>query len=127
MISSSKNERHSANHRDFGARLTAAREAVGLSKPDLARRMGCGTSTVSAWEAGRSRPRTNTLLTLAGLVSVSPTWLLSGLGDGPMSVSPEMRMEALGNGIVELRQLSSRIAQQLEDLEHRFAVLKKPA
>jgi len=127
MTISMKNDRHSANHRDFGARLTAAREATGLSKADLARRMGCGTSTVSAWEAGRSRPRTNTLLTLAGLVSVSPTWLLSGLGDGPMNNSPETRMEALGNGIIELRQLSSRIAAQVEDLEQRFAVLKKSA
>lgn len=127
MTSSSKKESHSANHREFGVRLTAAREGAGLSKTDLARRMGCGTSTVSAWEAGRSRPRTNKLVTLAGLVSVSPTWLLSGLGDGPMTISPETRIEALGNGIIELRHLSSRIAEQVDDLEQRLAVLKKSA
>jgi len=125
-ISINKNE-DSTKHREFGARLTAAREAAGLSKTDLARRMGCGTSTVAAWEAGRSRPRTNKLVTLAGLVSVSPTWLLSGLGDGPMTLSPETRMEALGNGIIELRHLSSRIAEQVDDLEQRLAVLKKSA
>ena len=127
MTFSPKNEQQSANHRDFGVRLTVARESTGLSKSDLARRMGCGTATVSAWEAGRSRPRTNKLVTLAGLISVSPTWLLSGLGDGPMTNSPETRMEALGNGITELRHLSSRIAEQVDDLEQRLAVLKKSA
>ena len=36
-------------------------------------------------------------------------------------------MEALGNGIIELRHLSSRIAEQVDDLEQRLAVLKKSA
>ncbi len=127
MINSSKKDLHTASYREFGARLLTAREAAGMSKTDLAQRMGVGNATVSAWEAGRSRPRTNKLVTLAGLLSVSPTWLLSGLGDGPQAITPDTRMEALGNGIIELRHLSSRIAEQVDDLEQRLAVLKKSA
>ena len=109
----------------LGARIVAAREALGLSAADLAQRMGITAATVAAWEAGRSQPRTNRLVTLAGLLAVSPTWLLSGLGDGPIAITPETRMDALGNGIIELRHLSSRIAAKVDDLEQRLAVLRK--
>ena len=127
MTSLPKQTRQPCTYPEFGARLATAREAVGLTAAELAQRMGVGTATVAAWEAGRSRPRTNRLLILAGLISVSPTWLLSGLGDGPMAVTAETRMEALGNGIIELRHLSSRIAEQVDDLEQRLAGLKKSA
>ncbi len=125
-ISTTKDRRPKPNM-ELAARIVAAREVLGLNTEQLAQRIGATVATVSGWETGKSQPRTNRLVTLAGILGVSPSWLLSGLGDGPVSVTAETRMEALGNGILELRTLSSRIAEQVDDLEQRLALLKKSA
>lgn len=45
------------------------RERAGLTKTQLADRLGLDLSTVSKWESGVSRPQTGTLLRLADLLS----------------------------------------------------------
>lgn len=125
MTSEIEKIRRSAANAELAGRIVAARQALDLTPADLARRMGISPATLAAWESGRSQPRTNRLVTLAGLLAVSPSWLLSGLGDGPADPSPEVRMEALSHGIVELRQLTSRIGQRVNDLERRLEALKQ--
>jgi len=66
----------------FGDRVTAAREAAGLSPRDLARRIGVREGTVAAWEEDQADPRANKLQMLAGLLNVSLMWLLTGEGPG---------------------------------------------
>lgn len=66
----------------FGDRLAGAREAAGLSQPDLARTLGVRLKTLQQWEEDQSEPRANRLQMLAGMLSVSLTWLLTGEGDG---------------------------------------------
>jgi transcriptional regulator with XRE-family HTH domain len=127
MTSLQQKTRRALSNSELAARIVTAREALGLSAPQLAERIGTTRATIAAWEAGRSQPRTNRLVTLAGILSVSPSWLLSGLGTGPMAATPATRIEAMENGIAELRHLSSRIAAQVDDLEQRLAVLKKTA
>jgi len=127
MTNSTRKDRRAVPNMELAARIVAAREVLGLNTEQLAQRIGATVATVAGWEAGKSQPRTNRLVTLAGILGVSPSWLLSGLGDGPVTVTPETRMEALGNGILELRTLSSRIADQVDDLEQRLALLKKSA
>ncbi|HSO48094.1 MAG TPA: helix-turn-helix transcriptional regulator [Rhizobiaceae bacterium] len=67
----------------FGGRLSRAREAAGLSLPGLARAIGVREETLAAWEQDRSEPRANRVVMLAGLVNVSPAWLMSGMGEAP--------------------------------------------
>jgi HTH-type transcriptional regulator, cell division transcriptional repressor len=67
----------------MGGRLSRARDALGLSTAQLARRLGVQTATISAWETDRSQPRANRLSMLAGVLNVSPSWLLYGVGTAP--------------------------------------------
>jgi transcriptional regulator with XRE-family HTH domain len=72
----------------LGGRLRIAREAAGLSVADAAVRLGVLRSSWQAWEADRKEPRANRLTMVAGVLGVSPSWLLSGLGDGPWERRP---------------------------------------
>ncbi|MEP0233247.1 helix-turn-helix domain-containing protein [Roseibium sp.] len=67
----------------LGERICRARDSVGLSTAQLARRLGVKTTTLQGWESDRSEPRSNKLVMLAGLLNVSPTWLLVGRGTPP--------------------------------------------
>lgn len=101
-------------------RLVRAREDAGLSTAQLARRLGVKTKTLANWERGVNEPRANRLLMLAGLLNVSPAWLIDGrLGGHP----PETREQ----GIAELREqldaarrLIVSLAAVVEDLDERL-------
>lgn len=67
----------------LGGRLSRARDASGMTSAQLARRLGVQLSTIRAWESDRSQPRANRLSTLAGVLSVSLSWLLHGVGTAP--------------------------------------------
>ncbi len=88
----------------IGGRLTSAREAQSLSVSQLARRLGVKTKTMSDWETDRSEPRANRLVMLAGLLGVSPAWILTGRGEGPTS----------GFSLDDLRLAQSELSQALE-------------
>jgi len=47
--------------RTFGERLLRARQALGLSQKDMARRIGADPRTLARWESGKSRPSTKKL------------------------------------------------------------------
>ena len=73
----------------LGGRISTAREACGLSAADAARRLGVLSASWNAWERDRDGPRANRLVMMAGILAVSPSWLLTGLGSGPFEKSPE--------------------------------------
>ncbi len=60
----------------LGARLREAREAAGLSQPELARRVGTSQSQIWSWEAEAKMPRLDSLALLATELGVSTDWLL---------------------------------------------------
>jgi len=64
----------------FGARLTAAREAAGLTQESMAVRLGVGSSTVSRWERELVLPQSEQLVGLAETLGASLDYLLRGLG-----------------------------------------------
>lgn len=66
----------------LGDRLAAARQTAGLTQADLAARIGVSPDQVHDWENDRTEPRANRIAILAGLLGVSVTWLLTGVGDG---------------------------------------------
>ena len=116
----------------FGDRVAGAREALGLSQADLARRLGVKLKTVRAWEDDLSEPRANKLQMLAGLLNVSIMWLLNGEGDGLDAPAEEAMLPAdIRAMLTEIRQVKtemSAMADRLGLLEKRLrATLKEGA
>ena len=102
----------------IGGRIARAREAAGLSVAQAARRLGVKTATWQGWENDRAEPRSNRLLMVAGSFGVSPTWLLSGHGDGPT--------EVIEDEVQILRQELRSVAQDVASAQIRLdAVLKR--
>lgn len=64
-----------------GERLKAAREAAGLTREQLARRIGRSPSGIGALENGQNNIRPGVAEELAPVVRTTPEWLLYGTGD----------------------------------------------
>jgi transcriptional regulator with XRE-family HTH domain len=80
------NHHHTPGHAaddTVGGRISLARETTQLSIAQAARRLGVMTASWNSWECDRDEPRGNRLTMMAGLLGVSPSWLLTGLGSGP--------------------------------------------
>lgn len=101
----------------MGGRLSRARDAAGLTVAELARRLGVKTSTIQAWESDRSQPRANRLAMLAGVLNVSLSWLLHGIGTSPADESRSELVQAVSANLQRLRRMheeSGRIIAQIE-------------
>ncbi|WP_425483191.1 helix-turn-helix domain-containing protein [Chelativorans alearense] len=102
----------------MGGRLSRARDAAGLTVAELARRLGVKTSTIQAWETDRSQPRANRLAMLAGVLNVSLSWLLHGIGTSPADESRSELVQAVAANLKRLRRLhaeSARVITQIEE------------
>ncbi|MGS4944145.1 helix-turn-helix domain-containing protein [Meridianimarinicoccus sp. RP-17] len=114
----------------LGDRLAGAREAAGMTRAELARRMGLKLSTIDKWEDDLAEPRANRLQMLSGLLGVSLTWLLTAEGDGP-GPSDEPLGDDLRKVLSEMRQVRTdllREAERIGQLEKRLrSLLKEPA
>ena len=99
----------------FGDRVAAAREALGMSDDELARRLGIKLRTVQNWEQDLSEPRANKLQMLAGILNVSFRWLLTGEGDGAPAPAEEIG-EDLSALLSELRHLRGEMVRNAERL-----------
>lgn len=108
----------------FGDRLHAAREALGLSQAQLARRLGIKTQTLQSWEEDRSEPRANKLQMVAGLLNVSIIWLMSGEGPGLPDFEPDPDLNAVLAEIREIRTLQADLTRRLILLERRLVALR---
>jgi HTH-type transcriptional regulator, cell division transcriptional repressor len=112
----------------LGGRIWRARDAMNLTAKDLADRLGVRTDTISAWERDRSEPRTNRLFMLAGVLGVTPAWLIAGIGEPPKddltnSVSGQLRdqlaqvkklHEQTGRAIAALEMELNRVIQDMQ-------------
>ncbi|MTH98923.1 helix-turn-helix domain-containing protein [Roseibium sp. RKSG952] len=107
----------------LGERICRARDAMGLSTAQLARRLGVKTSTLQGWESDRSEPRSNKLVLLAGLLNVSPTWLLIGRGSAPVEDdgapadldSMRLALDRVHKHALSLAEEIERLKQRLDD------------
>jgi len=101
----------------FGDRITAAREALGLSVAQLSRQLGVKPETINNWESDRSEPRANKLQMLAGVLNVSMAWLMTGEGEGihlagqPVEGVPEEVLSELRRIHAEQIRLADRLAR----------------
>lgn len=69
-----------ARFETLGDRLARLRRSSGLSKTDVAARLGVTITSICYWEQGRSRPRLARLDALAALFGTSPAELLTPVG-----------------------------------------------
>lgn len=91
----------------LGGRILTAREASGLSTHEVVRRLGVKPTTYEAWETDRSEPRANKLVALAGILNVSPPYLLSGLGNQP----DENNAQHTDNASINITAVSEMVTQ----------------
>lgn len=61
-----------------GSRIELARNQLGLTIPQLARRIGVMRKTLENWENDRSDPRVDKLVKLSGVLQMPLIWLLTG-------------------------------------------------
>lgn len=122
---------YSADHATFGDRLTAAREAQGMSVSKLASRLGVKVQTLQGWENDRSEPRANKLQMLAGVLNVSMRWLLTGEGEGLAEpIDPEELAEdadALLKEMREMRAEMTRMVTRIGRAEKRLRLILREA
>ncbi len=101
----------------FGDRIAGAREAAGMTQPELARRLGIRITTLRGWEEDRSEPRANRLSMLSGLLNVSLPWLLSGEGQGPEEPSDETPISSdVSDILLEMRSVKTDMAKAADKL-----------
>jgi len=108
----------------MGGRLSRARDAIGLSTAQLARRLGVQTATIQAWETDRSQPRANRLSMLAGVLNISPSWLLYGVGTAPAEDTRSEMVRSLETQLDRLKRLQEETAEIIGQIEidlQRFA------
>lgn len=108
----------------FGDRVSAAREAIGMSREELARRLGVKLKTVLAWEEDVSEPRANKLQMLSGILRVSLPWLIMGEGEGlenPAEPGPgEENMEELARELSEIKARMLALHQDMGRYEKKM-------
>ncbi|BCH23717.1 transcriptional regulator [Mesorhizobium sp. L-8-10] len=104
----------------LGGRISLAREAARLTMAQAARRLGVQTASWKAWECDRADPRSNRLAMMAGLLGVSPSWLLTGVGSGPVERSSDEVTDLLR----ELRAASAEAVSSQQRVEILLAKLE---
>lgn len=67
----------------FPRRVSMARNAIGLTQSELAKKVGVVPRQIAAYEGGEAKPRINALNNLAAALGTTPDWLASGKGDAP--------------------------------------------
>jgi DNA-binding transcriptional regulator YiaG len=100
---------HNASADTLGGRIVLAREDQHLSTSQLARRMGIQTETLRNWETGRKEPRSNRLMTLAGMLNVSPVHSLT-----------ETEMMHIRDSVIRIREHLQTVFDELEYLQKRL-------
>ena len=101
----------------MGGRISAAREAAELTVAQAARRLGVKTATLSNWENDRSEPRANRLTMLAGLLNVSPMWLITGRGEGVSEPDQPLEVAQVKTALEQVVAQQALLAEAVERLK----------
>ena len=101
----------------LGGRIWRARDALGLDLADLASRIGLPEAAVSGWERDHAEPDTKALFVLAGVLSVSPSWLIAGIGEAPADPTGEEHLHPLLRQLREVHRLHDQTGKAIAALE----------
>lgn len=89
-----------------------------MSVKQLAWRLGVKISTINAWESDRSQPGAHRLNMLSGLLGVSLSWVLHGVGIAPVETDDHGEtLEALGSQLDKLRNLHTETGHLIRRLQ----------
>ncbi len=99
----------------LGERISVAREHAGMTETELATRLAVQRQTIDAWEGDGSEPRANKLTTLAGVLGVTPAWLLTGSGDGVPAPTDE---DTTLDGTALRLRLAAELREALDEQAH---------
>jgi transcriptional regulator with XRE-family HTH domain len=78
----------------FGARLTTAREAAGMTLEEVGAHFGISAQAVQQWEKGKSDPSVTRDRLVAKLLNRNVAWLVTGHGDIPSPSDSNLRLAA---------------------------------
>lgn len=102
----------------FGGRFSRARDASGLTTKELAWRLGVKTATIKAWETDRSQPGSRRLALLSGLLGVSLSWLLHGVGIGPLESETQEPDDPFGEQFARIKLLHAETGNLIGQIEN---------
>lgn len=107
----------------IAARIREAREALEWTQADLAHRLGVTEDTIRGWEAAEREPRSNRLVTMAGVLGISAHWLLDGSEqfapseDAAPADAARAQLESVRMKINEMQLLLNDLEQQLNQMD----------
>lgn len=101
----------------IGGRLSRAREAAGLSVEQIAWQLGVKIATVNAWESDRSLPGSMRLNRLAGMIGVSISWVLHGVGTAPAYQDRNQTIDNVSSQLERLKMLHLETGQLIGQIE----------
>ena len=107
----------------LGGRIAHARDLTGQETAEVASQIGVTEETLAEWESDRSEPRANKLMTLAGVMGVSPAWLISGNGEAPEAPGVLSALDEMANELARLRELNSQVLTSIDLLESRLTTI----
>ncbi len=109
----------------MGGRLSLARDLAGVPLGEIANHLGVAADTIQAWETDRDEPRPSLMVRIAGILGVSPMWLITGTGDGPIISAGDAAVRALGDELARLREVQAEGARLVASLERRLEELRR--
>ena len=109
----------------LGGRIEQARMTQGISRRQVSRLLGVKASTVANWERDRTEPRSNKLLTLAGILNVSMTWLLIGEQAGAEATPDSALLDPLRRKLQQALAMQADLARLLEETADEVTRLQK--
>jgi HTH-type transcriptional regulator, cell division transcriptional repressor len=107
----------------LGSRIIRSRESNGMTSADVARKLGVKKTTYEAWEADRSEPRAHHIVRLAGMLGVSPAWMLGGVGDAPSEDTIDDEIMLVQQQIANLKEMRAQTDQAILSLENAISRL----
>jgi len=111
----------------LGERIQKARREAGLSLALASHLAGVKSATLRDWERDRSEPRVNKLVTLAGILGVSPTHLMADEGDAqnPVRVTRGRHEKILAHLRSEITDIEAQQKVLTKRLSHAVKLIIK--
>tara|TARA_B100000035_G_scaffold294732_1_gene285225 strand:+ start:376 stop:774 length:399 start_codon:yes stop_codon:yes gene_type:complete len=100
----------------LGGRIFNSRKKAGLSLHMTANLLGVKPKTLQSWENDQSEPRVNKLVSLSGILGVSPTYFLAEEGNDGENV---VTINGRNQKILELLTRETELAKTMQKEQSR--------
>ena len=106
----------------LGGRLSRSRDAKNMSLEHVAELSGVEIGTLEAWECDRAEPRSNRLTMLAGILGVSPSWLLFGRGASPLKEFNSTSVNSIETQLGQLKLQHREVSAAIRGIEETLSL-----